>query len=111
MRMVNEKLRKFRSSSDIIRVIKSGRVRWVRYMAHMGQVHTYIHINTFHRSIIRSRWHEYETGHKRKKNKEKERKEKKGKENYICCDYNLVVIERIQLKQILQYNIQTITQK
>jgi hypothetical protein len=33
----------------------------------------------------------------------KERKEKKGKENDIGCDYNLVVIESIQLKQNVQH--------
>jgi hypothetical protein len=53
-------------------------------------IHTYLHTHTHTllRSIIRSRWHEYEIGHKTKKRKE----------NDIGCDYNLVVIESIKLK-------------
>jgi hypothetical protein len=37
---------------------------------------TYIHTNTFHRFIIRSRWHEYEIGHKEERERKKRKKRK-----------------------------------
>jgi hypothetical protein len=39
----------------------------------------YIHTNTFHRSIIHSRWHEYEIGHKEDRERKKRKKRKKRK--------------------------------
>jgi hypothetical protein len=39
-------------------------------------IHTYIHTNAFHRSIIHSRWHEYEIGHKEERERTKTKKRK-----------------------------------